>query len=111
MDYEKISWAGSYLVESEYLDSDKKSYRDIPVIEGDQVDVQCKARVVEGDSKYNITCDPYKHFNTSTRGEMMMETSEDGVIKYYVVDPITVNILDATTIDDESIFLTDRHLV
>ena len=99
-----FSWTGSYLVEPEDLPSDQ-TYRDIPVIEGDQEVVQCKVRVLQGDPQhYKINWDGRNHFNASTSGERRIETSEDGIIKYYAVENITVNIVDAAAIDEKSIW-------
>ena len=102
--FERTSWTGSYLVEPEDLLPDQ-TYRDVPVIEGDQEVFQCKVRVLEKDPLGSkITWDGQKHFNVSTSGERRIETSEDGVTKYYAVDDITVSIVDAAAIDEKSIW-------
>ena len=97
---EKIIWTGNYLVEPHNL-APHQTYRDVPVKEGDQEIVQCKVRLVEGDSQRQITWDFTGNFNASTSGEII-ETSQDGV--NYAVDTITVNIVDAAAIDEKSIW-------
>jgi len=95
----KINWAGSYLVVPDNLKS-YQTFRDVPVIEGDQEVFHCFARVDAGDPQPNITWDfDGEPFNTSTTGQMLAGTG----VKY-AVNTITVDIVDAAAIDEESIY-------
>ena len=92
----KINWAGSYLVVPDNLKS-YRTFRDVPVIEGDQEVFHCFARADAGDPLIKITwdfdCEP---FNTSTTGQMLAGTG----VKY-AVKTITVDIVDAAAIDEK----------
>ena len=76
-----------------------QTFRSVPVIEGDQEVFHCFARADEGDPQNMITWDfEGAPFDTSTIGEMLLETG----VKY-AVNTITVDIVDAAAIDEKSI--------
>ena len=84
----EINWEGNYLVEPDNL-TQNQTYREIPVMQGDQEVVQCIARVDE-DSQNIITWDWNGNFKATTSGTMMR-----GDNVKYAVDTITVDIVDA----------------
>lgn len=88
----EISLAGNYLVQPDGLAPDQENYRDIPVIEGDQEVVHCIARAED----FEISWDLNGPFNASSSGETMIDD--------FVVDTLTVNIVNATAIDEKSIW-------
>ena len=89
---EEISLKGNYLVQPDGLASDQENYRDIPVIEGDQEFVHCVSRAKD----FEISWDLNGPFNASSSGETIIDD--------FAVDTLTVNIVDATAIDEKSIW-------
>ena len=97
--YGRINWSGNYLVEPDNLRS-YQTFRHVPVIEGDQEVFHCFAKADEGDFQKNITWDfDGVPFNASNTGQRLVGTG----VKY-AVDTITVHIVDAAAIDEESIY-------
>ena len=71
----------------------------IPVIEGEIVEIQCKVRAVSEDS-YSIIWD-YEHFHANTTGKTVLVNNTNG--DEYAQDTITVNIDNPADIDDKDI--------
>ena len=89
---EGISLKGNYLVQPDDLAPDQENYRDIPVIEGDQEFVHCIARAED----FEISWDLNGPFNASSSGETTIDD--------FAIDILTVNIVNATAIDEKSIW-------
>ena len=68
----------------------------IPVIEGERVDIQCKVRAVSEDI-YTIIWD-YENFHANTTGKTILVNNTDG--DEYAQDTITVTIDNPADIDD-----------
>lgn len=71
----------------------------IPVIEGERVDIQCKVRAVSEDI-YTIIWD-YENFHANTTGKTVLVNNTDG--DEYAQDTITVTIDNPADIDDRDI--------
>lgn len=71
----------------------------IPAIEGEQLDIQCKVRAVSEDT-YTIIWD-YENFNAITSGRTVLVNNTAG--DEYAVDTIKVNINNPAVIDDKDI--------
>ena len=71
----------------------------IPVIEGETVEIKCKVRAVSEDP-YTIIWD-YENFNANTSGKTVLVNNTDG--DEYAQDTITVNISRPLEIDDKDI--------
>ena len=71
----------------------------IPVIEGEIVDIQCKVRAVSEDP-YTIIWD-YENFHANTTGKTVLVNNTDG--DEYAQDTITVTIDNPADIDDRDI--------
>jgi len=71
----------------------------IPVIEGETVDIKCKVRAVSEDP-YTIIWD-YENFHANTTGKTVLVNNTDG--DEYAQDTITVNIDRPADIDDKDI--------
>merc|ERR1711953_90317 len=71
----------------------------IPVIEGEKVEIQCKVRAVSEDP-YTIIWD-YENFNASTTGKTVLVNNTDG--DEFAMDTITINIDNMDIIDDKDI--------
>lgn len=71
----------------------------IPVIEGETVDIQCKVRAVSEDI-YTIIWD-YENFHANTTGKTVLVNNTDG--DEYAQDTITVTIDNPADIDDRDI--------
>jgi len=71
----------------------------IPAIEGEQLDIQCKVRAVSEDT-YTIIWD-YENFNAITTGKTVLVNNTAG--DEYAVDTIKVNINNPAVIDDKDI--------
>ena len=71
----------------------------IPVIKGEEVDIQCQVRAVSEDT-YTIIWD-YEDFNAITSGKTVLVNNTAG--DEYAVDTIKVNITNPDIIDDKDI--------
>jgi len=71
----------------------------IPAIEGDELNIECKVRAVSEDT-YTIIWD-YEDFNAVTSGETVLVNNTAG--DEYAVDTIKVNITNPAIIDDKDI--------
>ena len=71
----------------------------IPVIEGDIAEIQCKVRAVSEDP-YTIIWD-YENFHANTTGKTVLVNNTDG--DEYAQDTITVTIDNPADIDDRDI--------
>ena len=71
----------------------------IPAIEGEIVEIQCKVRAVSEDP-YTIIWD-YENFHANTTGRTVLVNNTDG--DEYAQDTITVNIDNPADIDDQDI--------
>ena len=71
----------------------------IPVIEGEIVEIQCKVRAVSEDP-YTIIWD-YENFHANTTGKTVLVNNTDG--DEFAQDTITVNIDNPADIDDKDI--------
>ena len=71
----------------------------IPAIEGDELDIECKVRAVSEDT-YTIIWD-YEDFNAVTSGKTVLVNNTAG--DEYAVDTIKVNITNPAIIDDKDI--------
>merc|ERR1719225_158518 len=71
----------------------------IPVIGGENVEIQCKVRAVSEDP-YTIIWD-YENFNATTTGKTVLVNNTDG--DEFAMDTITVNITNPAVIDDKDI--------
>jgi len=71
----------------------------IPVIEGEKVEIQCKVRAVSED-KYTIIWD-FENFHANTTGKTVLVNNTDG--DEYAQDTITVNIERPLENDDKDI--------
>ena len=71
----------------------------IPAIEGDELNIECKVRAVSEDT-YTIIWD-YEDFNAVTSGKTVLVNNTAG--DEYAVDTIKVNITNPAIIDDKDI--------
>merc|ERR1712183_331038 len=71
----------------------------IPVIGGEEVEIQCQVRAVSEDP-YTIIWD-YENFNATTTGKTVLVNNTAG--DEFAVDTITVNINNPAVIDDKDI--------
>ena len=71
----------------------------IPAIEGEEMDIECKVRAVSEDT-YTIIWD-YEDFNAVTSGKTVLVNNTAG--DEYAVDTIKVNITNPAIIDDKDI--------
>ena len=96
-DQERFFW------ENDYVGKPVNFYHgaayQIPVIEGETVEIKCKVRAVSEDP-YTIIWD-YENFNANTSGKTVLVNNTDG--DEYAQDTITVNIDRPADIDDKDI--------
>jgi len=94
---ERFFWANDYV--GKPVNFYHGAAYQIPVIEDEIVEIQCKVRAVSEDS-YTIIWD-YEHFHANTTGKTVLVNNTNG--DEYAQDTITVNIDNPADIDDKDI--------